>query len=147
MLNKTFLMGRFVRTPELRRTQSGTAVTAFSLAVERDFKASNGEKGVDFVDCVAWRGTAEFVTKYFSKGRMAVVEGRLQMHNWVDDQGNKRTKAQVVAENVYFADSKQGGATPAPSAPSAPPNNPYGGFTPMPSEFGEIEECDGDLPY
>ena len=100
-------MGRFVRDPELRRTGSGTAVTSFSLACDRDFKSQSGEKETDFIEVVAWKNTAEFVSKYFSKGRMAVVEGRLQIREWTDKAGSKRKTAEVVADNVYFADSKQ----------------------------------------
>ena len=107
MLNKIILMGRLTRDPELRQTQSGTKVASFSLAVDRDFKSQNGEKETDFIDVVAWRSTAEFVSKYFTKGRMAVVEGRLQIRDWTDKAGNKRTTAEVVADNVYFADSKR----------------------------------------
>ena len=107
MLNKVVIMGRFTKDPELRRTGSGTAVTSFSLACDRDFKSQSGDKETDFIDVVAWKNTAEFVSKYFSKGRMAVVEGRLQIRDWTDKAGNKRTTAEVVAENVYFADSKR----------------------------------------
>ena len=107
MLNKILIMGRLTRDPELRRTGSGTAVTSFSLACDRDFKSQSGEKETDFIEVVAWKNTAEFVSKYFSKGRMAVVEGRLQIRDWTDKAGNKRTTAEVVADNVYFADSKR----------------------------------------
>ena len=107
MLNKIIIMGRLTRDPELRRTGSGTAVTSFSLACDRDFKSQSGEKETDFIEVVAWKNTAEFVSKYFSKGRMAVVEGRLQIRDWTDKAGNKRTTAEVVADNVYFADSKR----------------------------------------
>lgn len=107
MLNHVCIAGRMVRDPELRRTGSGIAVASFTLAVDRDFAdKESGEKGVDFIDCVAWRQTGEFVSKYFSKGRMACVSGRLQMRNWTDKEGKKRTSAEVVADNVYFADSK-----------------------------------------
>ena len=122
MLNKIILMGRLTRDPELRRTGSGTAVASFSLAVDRDFKAQNGEKETDFVDIVAWRNTAEFVSEYFTKGRMAVVEGRLQIRDWTDKDGNKRRTAEVVADNVYFGDAKKeasGNDAPAYSAPVA----------------------------
>lgn len=105
MLNKIIIMGRLVRDPELRHTQSDTAVASFTLAVDRDGK----DKGVDFIECVAWRGTADFVSKYFSKGRMAIVEGRLQMREWTDKEGNKRRTAEVVASSVYFGDSKREG--------------------------------------
>ena len=107
MLNKIIIMGRLTRDPELRRTGSGTAVTSFSLACDRDFKSQSGEKETDFIEVVAWKNTAEFVNKYFSKGRMAVVEGRLQIRDWTDKAGSKRTTAEVVADNVYFADSKR----------------------------------------
>ena len=107
MLNKVIIMGRLVKDPELRRTQSGTAVTSFRIAVDRDFKSQDGSKQADFCDVVAWRNTAEFVSKYFTKGRMAVVEGRLQIRGWTDKAGNKRTTAEIVADNVYFADSKR----------------------------------------
>ena len=107
MLNKVVLMGRLTKDPELRRTGSGTAVTSFSLACDRDFKSQSGDKETDFIEVVAWKNTAEFVSKYFSKGRMAVVEGRLQICDWTDKAGNKRTTAEVVADNVYFADSKR----------------------------------------
>ena len=107
MLNKVVIMGRLTKDPELRRTGSGTAVTSFSLACDRDFKSRSGDKETDFIEVVAWKNTAEFVSKYFSKGRMAVVDGRLQIRDWTDKSGNKRTTAEVVAENVYFADSKR----------------------------------------
>ena len=107
MLNKIIIMGRLTIDPELRRTGSGTAVTSFSMACDRDFKSQSGDKETDFIEVVAWKNTAEFVSKYFSKGRMAVVEGRLQIRDWTDKAGNKRTTAEVVADNVYFADSKR----------------------------------------
>lgn len=108
MLNHIVIMGRLTRDPELRRTGNGTAVTSFTLAVDRDFaNKQSGEKETDFIDCVAWRQTGEFVSKYFSKGRMAVVEGRLQIRNWTDDKGNNRRSAEIVVENVYFGDSKK----------------------------------------
>lgn len=106
MLNLIVIMGRLTRDPELRRTQSGIAVASFSLAVDRDYKPENGERETDFIDCVAWRGTAEFVQKYFAKGRMAVVTGRLQIRPWTDKDGNKRKTAEIVADSVYFGDSK-----------------------------------------
>lgn len=102
-LNKTIIMGRLVRDPELRHTQSDTSVCSFTLAVDRDGK----DKGVDFIDCTAWRNTADFVSKYFSKGRMAIVDGRLQFREWTDKEGNKRRTAEVVASSVYFGDSKR----------------------------------------
>ena len=105
MLNRIVLMGRLTRDPELRRTQSGTAVVSFSIACDRDYAAQGAERETDFIDIVAWRGTAEFVEKYFSKGRMIVVGGRLQIRNWEDRDGNKRRSAEVVADSVYFGDS------------------------------------------
>ncbi len=147
MLNKIILMGRLTRDPELRRTGSGTAVTSFSLAVDRDFKSQSGEKETDFIDIVAWRNTAEFVSKYFTKGRMAVVEGRLQIRDWTDKDGGKRRSAEVVADNVYFGDSKRDGAdsygAPAYSAPAPRASAPMGGH----SDFAEIGEEDGELPF
>lgn len=108
MLNKVFIMGRLCKDPELRHTQSGTAVASFSLAVDRDFRdKQTGEKTTDFIDCVAWRGTAEFVSRFFSRGRMAVVVGSLQIRAWEDKEGNKRRTAEVIAESVYFGDSKR----------------------------------------
>ena len=108
MLNHIVIMGRFTKDPELRRTGSGVAVTSFTVAVDRDFgNKDSGEKETDFIDCVAWRQTGEFVSKYFSKGRMAVVSGRLQIRSWTDKDGNNRRVAEVVADNVYFGDSKK----------------------------------------
>lgn len=109
MLNRIVLMGRLTKDPELRRTGSGIAVASFTLAVDRDFKSQDGQKQTDFIDCVAWRSTAEFVSKYFTKGRMAAVSGQLQIRDWQDKEGNKRRSAEVVADNVYFADSKKAG--------------------------------------
>lgn len=131
MLNKCFLLGRMTKDPEIRRTNGGTAVTSFTLAVDRDFK-SNGEKETDFIDVVAWRNTAEFVSKYFSKGRMAIVEGRLQIRDWTDKNGNKRRTAEVVADNVYFGDSKKENKQ-EPEYKQA--------------DFAEISEEDGELPF
>ena len=107
MLNKIFLMGRLTRDPELNRTQGGTPVARFTLAVERDFKDQNGQREADFIDCVAWRQSGEFVCKYFTKGRMAVVDGRLQLRDWTDREGNKRRSAEVGVDSVRFGDSKQ----------------------------------------
>ncbi len=121
MLNHIVIMGRLTRDPELRRTGSGLAVASFSVAVDRDFgKNENGEKETDFIDCVAWRQTGEFVSKYFSKGSMIVVSGRLQMRSWTDKDGNKRRTAEVVADNVYFGESKR-------SAGDSYGGNSYGG--------------------
>ena len=110
MLNKIILMGRFTQDPELKTTPSGAMVTSFALAVDRDFvDKESGNRETDFIDIVAWRKTAEFVGKYFSKGSLAVVEGRLQMRDWQDKDGNKRRKAEIIADNIYFGDSKRDG--------------------------------------
>lgn len=140
MLNRIILMGRLTRDPELRRTQNGTAVTSFSIAVDRDFKNKDtGEKSTDFIDIVAWRQSAEFVCDYFSKGRMAVVEGRLQIRDWTDKDGNKRRNAEVLADNIYFGDSKRDG--------DAVGGSYTGGQTAQSGEFREIDEDDGELPF
>ena len=165
MLNRIILMGRLTRDPELRHTQNGTAVASFSLAVDRDFKDRNsGERATDFIDIVAWRQTAEFVSRYFTKGRMAVVEGRLQIRDWTDKEGGKRRSAEVIADNVYFGDSKRdsegggsyasgfsGGYSAAPTggnggyaAPSAPAG--YGAPTGA-DQFAELSDDDGELPF
>ena len=134
-------MGRLTRDPELRRTGSGTAVTSFSLACDRDFKSQSGEKETDFIEVVAWKNTAEFVSKYFSKGRMAVVEGRLQIRDWTDKAGNKRTTAEVVADNVYFADSKR-----SESNENQKENfNALSGR--LSDDFVPISEEDGEIPF
>ena len=141
MLNKVVIMGRFTKDPELRRTGSGTAVTSFSLACDRDFKSQSGEKETDFIEVVAWKNTAEFVSKYFSKGRMAVVEGRLQIRDWTDKSGSKRTTAEVVADNVYFADSKR-----SESNENQKENfNALSGR--LSDDFVPISEEDGEIPF
>lgn len=142
MLNQITLMGRLTRDPELRRTQSGTAVASFSLAVDRDYSGKDGgEKETDFIDCVAWRSTAEFISKYFTKGRMAVVTGRLQIRPWTDKDGNKRRAAEVVVDSAYFGDSKRDGDT-ANSAYSTPAY-----ATPAANNFAVIEDDDAQLPF
>lgn len=171
MLNKIFLMGRLTRDPELRRTQTGTPVASFSLAVDRDFKdKATGERSTDFIDVVAWRQTAEFVSRYFTKGRMAVVEGRLQIRDWTDKDGGKRRSAEIVADNVYFGDSKRDGdggyqssgyasgggysggyasggyASPAAPAASAAPSG-YGAPSMGGDQFAELSDDDGELPF
>ena len=151
MLNKIIIMGRLPRDPELRHTQSGTAVASFSLAVDRDFKdKTTGEKSTDFIDVVAWRNSAEFVSRYFTKGRMAVVEGRLQIRDWTDKDGGKRRSAEIVADNVYFGDSKRDGAGDFGGAPASY-SAPMGGRNAAPmggqSDFAEIGEEDGELPF
>ena len=131
MLNSVIIMGRLTRDPELRRTQSGTAVTSFTMAVDRDFKSQSGEKETDFIDVVAWRNTGEFAAKYLAKGRMAAVEGRIQVRDWQDKDGNRRKSVEVVADNVYFADSKRD------SKPQESRDD---------QEFDEIED-DSHLPF
>ena len=134
MLNKIFLQGRLCSDPILRHTQNGTAVASFSLAVERQ-KSQDGSKQTDFIDCVAWRGTAEFASKYFTKGRMAVVVGRLQIRGWTDNDGNKRRSAEVVVDELYFGDSK-GNNQQKPPDPVTPEN-----------QFSELQDDDGELPF
>ena len=134
MLNHITIMGRMVRDPELKTTSSGVPVVSFSLAVERDFAdKESGERDVDFIDVTAWRHTAEFVSRYFTKGRMAVVSGRLQTRNWTDKEGGKRKAVEIVADNVYFGDSKRNDSeTTSPAAPS---------------DFAPIEGEDEGLPF
>jgi single-strand DNA-binding protein len=139
MLNHITVMGRLTRDPELRRTGSGVAVTNFTVAVDRDFAdKQSGEKEVDFIDVVAWRQTGEFVSKYFTKGRMAVVSGRLQIRSWDDKDGNKRRTAEIVADNVYFGDSKQT-ASETSVAPSA--------YTEPAQDFSILADQDCQLPF
>ena len=152
MLNKVFLQGRLVADPELRQTPTGVPVATFRIAVDRDFKnKETGEKGTDFVTIVAWRNTAEFVSRYFQKGRMAVVEGRLQMRNYTDRDNNKRTAAEVVADNIYFGDSRRegeagGGFSYSASAPAYSAPN-YGTPVSGGDQFAELSEDDGELPF
>jgi single-strand DNA-binding protein len=141
MLNKIVIMGRLTANPELRRTGSGVAVASFTVAVDRDFSGKDGgEKETDFIDCVAWRGTGEFVSKYFTKGSMAVVSGRLQIRSWNDKDGNKRRTAEVVADNVYFGDSKRG----TDNSQAAPA---YGGYTAPTQDYAQITDDDAQLPF
>ena len=165
MLNHIVIMGRLVRDPELRRTGSGVAVASFRVAVDRDFAPKDGsERKADFIDCVAWRQTGEFISKYFTKGRMIVVDGRLEMRDWTDKDGNKRTSAEVVVANAYFGDSKRdsdggngyggnnsyggnsyggasaGGYGAANNSYSAPASAPA-------SDFAMLEDDDAQLPF
>ena len=152
MLNHITVMGRLTRDPELRRTQSGTSVASFSIACDRDFKdKSTGERTTDFIDIVAWRATGEFVSKYFSQGRMAVVSGRLQMRDWTDKEGNKRRSAEIVAGSVYFGDSKSKEDQEPPASVGGPveaaggdPFGMPGGFSP---NFETPPADDGTLPF
>ena len=161
MLNHITIMGRLTRDPELRRTGSGVAVASFTVAVDRDFGGRDGgEKETDFIDCVAWRATGEFVSKYFTKGSMIVVSGRLQIRPWTDKEGNKRRSAEVVADFVYFGDSKK--SSEGNSTYQAP--NTYQGSTgdfsetealiakyqshgAQPSEFAMLDGDDAQLPF
>ncbi len=166
MLNHITIMGRLTRDPELRRTGSGIAVASFTVAVDRDFGGRDGgEKETDFIDCVAWRQTGEFVSKYFTKGRMIVVSGRLQIRSWTDKDGNKRRTAEVVADNCYFGDSKRdsdnsgssyggntyGGNSYGGNAYSAPAGNNYGGYSAPASapasDFAMLDDDDAQLPF
>lgn len=139
MLNRIVLMGRLTRDPELRHTPSGTAVTSFTIAVDRDFKEQDGNKKTDFIDIVAWRATAEFASKYFTKGRVIAAEGRLQIRDWKDKEGNNRRTAEVLADNLYFCDSKRDGDTTGGSY--------TGGQTSQSGGFKEIDEDEGELPF
>jgi len=155
MLNHITVMGRLVRDPELRRTGSGVAVASFCVAVDRDYQSKDGgERKADFINCVAWRQTGEFISKYFTKGRMIVVDGRLEMRDWTDRDGNKRTTAEINVDNAYFGDSKRdsdnsgsyGGSTySAPAAPS------YGGYSAPAaapaSDFAMLDDNDAQLPF
>ena len=161
MLNHITLMGRLVRDPELRRTGSGIAVASFRIAVDRDFAPKDGgERKADFIDCVAWRQTGEFISKYFTKGRMIVVDGRLEMRDWTDKDGNKRTSAEVVVDNAYFGDSKRDGDNAYGG--NSYGNNNYGGNAynaPAPSyggysapaapasDFAMLSDDDAQLPF
>ena len=172
MLNHIVIMGRLVRDPELRRTGSGIAVASFRVAVDRDYAPKDGgERKADFIDCVAWRQTGEFISKYFTKGRMIVVDGRLEMRDWTDKDGNKRTSAEVVVANAYFGDSKRDGGDTSTyggntyggnsygnnnnyggnsySAPAPAPS--YGGYaapaSAPASDFAMLEDDDAQLPF
>ena len=154
MLNHITIMGRLTRDPELRRTGTGVAVASFTVAVDRDFgNRENGERETDFIDCVAWRQTGEFVSKYFTKGRMAVVSGRLQIRNWTDKDGNKRRSAEVVADNVYFGDSKREGESTGSSYGAGGYSAPAGGFcgyvapVARASDFAMLSDDDAQLPF
>ena len=161
MLNKIFLQGRLVADPELRHTQSGIAVASFRLAVDRDFKdRDTGERKADFINIVAWRQTGEFVSRFFTKGRMAIVEGKLQTRDYTDRDGNRRYATEVVADNVYFGDSRRdseggysappagrGGYSAPPAGGSAPVDR--GGYSAAPTvdQFADLTDDDGELPF
>ena len=163
MLNHITIMGRLVRDPELRRTGSGVAVASFTVAVDRDFGGRDGgERKTDFINCVAWRQTGEFISKYFTKGRMIVVDGRLEMRDWTDREGNKRTSAEIVVANAYFGDSKREGDNGASYGGNAYGGNSFGGYAapaapsfggyPAPagnpaSDFAMLDDDDAQLPF
>ena len=142
MLNHITAMGRLTKDPELRYTQSNTPVASFTIACDRDYSGQGQEKQTDFIDCVAWRSTGEFVSKYFSKGRMIVVSGRLQSRKWTDKDGNKRTSWEIVADNCYFGDSKKDGD-------SGGTYNEQQAYDTMQkhAQLQELDEDDGDLPF
>ncbi|NCB51475.1 MAG: single-stranded DNA-binding protein [Clostridia bacterium] len=146
MLNTITLMGRLTRDPELRYTQSQTPVASFTLAVDRDFSRSE-EKQTDFIDIVAWRQTAEFVSKYFAKGSMAVVSGRLQIREWTDREGNKRRNAEVVADNVYFGEAKRREGGESRSESRSDSSGGGGAYKGGASSFSELDDGDGELPF
>lgn len=136
MLNHITVMGRLTHDPELRRTQAGVPVASFSIACDRDFKdKASGERATDFIDVVAWRSTGEFVSKYFTKGRMAIVSGRLQIRDWTDKEGGKRRSAEIVAENVYFGDSKSKEEQEPPASASGPVEAAGGDPFGLPGDF------------
>lgn len=142
MLNHITLMGRLVRDPELRRTQQGTAVTSFAIACEDDFKNADGSKNTVFIDCVAWRNTAEYIAKYFGKGRMMVVSGRLTIREWTDRNDNKRKTAEIIVENAYFGDSRPAEGNSSPEG--------YSTVSPVNVEadaYYELTDDDENLPY
>ena len=162
MLNHITIMGRLVRDPELRRTGSGVAVTNFCVAVDRDYVAKDGgERKTDFINCFAWRGTGEFIAKYFTKGRMIVVDGRLEMRDWTDKDGNKRTSAEINVDNAYFGDSKRDGDNGGSFGGNQFGGNSYGGnsfggnnygsYAPQASapasDFAMLEDVDAQLPF
>ena len=152
MLTHITIMGRLTRDPELRYTQSQTPVASFTLAVDRDFGSRDGgEKQTDFIDCVAWRSTAEFVSKYFQKGSMAVVSGRLQIRDWTDREGGKRRSAEVVVDNIYFGESRRRDSSEGSSYDSRSSYSSYEAprsASPAPSSpFSDLDDGDGELPF
>jgi len=146
MLNQVNIMGRLVRDPEVRYTNSQIAVASFTLAVERDYTTKDGERPVDFIDCMAWRGTAEFLERYFSKGRMAVVSGQLQMRTWEDKDGNNRKSYEVVAQSVYFGDSKPKD-TSGSGEQQQSFQTEYKKSSPVPAPVEGFSQLDDDIPF
>ena len=150
MLNKVIVQGRLGSDPELRTTPAGVEVATVNIAVDRDRKDASGERQTDWVTIVAWRNTAKFLSTYFQKGRMILVEGRLQMRNYTDRDGNKRTAAEVVADNIYFGDSRRDGESGGGFSYSAPAYHAapsYGTPAPAGDHFAELSEDDGELPF
>lgn len=162
MLNHISIMGRLTRDPELRRTQSGVPVASFTVAVDRDYSDQSGERGVDFVDVVAWRATGEFVDKYFSKGQMIVVDGRLQSRKWTDKDDNKRTSWEIIADRCYFGESKREDRGDSYNGYQAPPSSTGNSYNPPPSSYSQqqpaapqnqqtsfydLPDDDGELPF
>jgi single-strand DNA-binding protein len=149
MMNNITIMGRLVRDPELRHTPNQVSVASFTLAVDRGFTPKDGgERQTDFIDIVAWRNTAEFVSKYFSKGQMAAVVGRLQIRDWTDKDGNKRRSAEVVADNIYFTESKKSREASLGSGGGNGNDYDSGYSTPVTgSDFAELDMDDGELPF
>lgn len=151
MLNKAILMGRLVAEPELRRTQNDTSVTSFTLAVDRTYARQGEQKQTDFIDIVAWRQTADFVSKWFHKGMLVAVSGRIQTRNWEDKQGNKRKSTEVVAEDVYFAEPKRDSQPQSQymrnEGPKAAPSSMPFDFSSGVDEFQELSDDDGELPF
>lgn len=144
MLNRITICGRMVKDPEMRMTQSGTPVTSFTLAVERDFANGTGAKETDFIDCVSFRSTAEFASKYFTKGSLTVASGRLQIRNWEDKEGNKRRNAEVVVDAMYFAERKRDDAAPEDHAATSHPESTQPSFS---GGFTELTDSDDELPF
>ena len=149
MLNHITIMGRLVRDPELRRTGAGTAVSSFTIAVDRDFSGKDNEKETDFIECVAWRQTGEFVSKYFTKGRMIVVDGRLQVRKWQTKEGENRYSTEVIANSCYFGDSKKesSGSESYGGGYTAPAGGYNAPIYPEPGEFAMLDDDDSQLPF
>ena len=150
MLNRITVMGRLVRDPELRHTQSGIPVCSITIACDRDYKDADGSKSTDFIDIVAWRNTAEFISKYLSKGRMAVIDGRLQLRDWTDKEGHKRRSAEILVANVYFGDSKPKDSDSAGGKAKAGKDDDFalpGDFGAGSDSFADLADEDGDLPF
>ena len=152
MLNQVTIMGRLTRDPELRYTQSNTPVASFTVAVDRDYSKDSGSRETDFIDCVAWRSTAEFISKYFTKGSLAAITGRLQIRDWTDKEGNKRRNAEVIVENIYFGESKRRDSDSqtsysASTTYGADSNDYSSQAAPIVNEFTQLNDDEGELPF